>query len=160
MDCREVRKWLDTHTGENVTPEDRADFERHLKICPSCAAEVNREQRLTALLSTVSAPEIPADLTQRIVNRIPRKPQGRYVHLAAALQWWWQDATPALRAAAVFILVVGLGLGSAVGLKITGKPVTDDRPMSVYGLDNLAGVPDGSLEQAYLTLLETPEGGR
>ena len=60
-----------------------------------------------------------------------------------------------MRAAASLVLAVALTLGTLMSWKIT-QP---DPPLVAagfdYGLDSFAGAPDGSLEQAYLTLLSS-----
>ena len=65
--CQHVREVMDSYLAEELLVETNHDVLRHLDSCPECAAELQRRQRLRALLS--HALEVQVD-EQRAAARI------------------------------------------------------------------------------------------
>jgi anti-sigma-K factor RskA len=87
---------------------ERAEFDRHLATCDSCAAEVESLRDTAARLADISATPPPADLRSKILAEAktvrPLPPQ-----IAEAQKPRWR--IPAMAAAAA--VVIGLGAGVA-----------------------------------------------
>lgn len=164
MQCQQVQLLLNRYIDGEISEAVRGELDRHLEACAVCRAEVELLRKLEPLLAELPVPPLPADLTTSILRRAATPERTG----SSVIIWrdWWTSATTPLRAAAVVILMVGLAVGGILGRSVNGKPLrsnTDVRsaaviPLTVYELDDLGGLPDGSLSEAYLELL-TPAGG-
>ncbi|WP_432833849.1 anti-sigma factor [Dactylosporangium sp. CA-092794] len=93
---------------------ERAAFDRHLRDCPSCAAEVAELRETAAWLAQPVAEAPPARLRESVLEQIARTPQERARPNAAApgragrnrLRRW------AVSAAAAVVLVAGASVGT------------------------------------------------
>jgi anti-sigma factor RsiW len=72
--CGEVITFLFEYLEDGVPPERRAEFERHLAICPSCRnyLDTYRETLLLAyraeLADEIDIPEVPQHLLDAIIR--------------------------------------------------------------------------------------------
>jgi len=149
VDCGKMQGRLNAYLDGELPLTEQKSVEEHLRSCPVCRERVQQAVRLAALLASIPVPEVPPDLAERI-RAMARQRRRRVI-------WggWWREASTPMRAAASLVLAVALTLGTLMSWKIT-QP---DPPLVAaafdYGLDSFAGAPDGSLEQAYLTLLSS-----
>lgn len=73
--CKELMTFLDGYVDETLSPEERAEFDRHLALCPSCV-DYLQGYRTTIVLGRrafdepeAPAPEdVPADLVRAILE--------------------------------------------------------------------------------------------
>jgi anti-sigma factor RsiW len=77
MTCREVIEFLMSYLDGELSPEVRAEFERHLAVCSSCVAYLDSYRQTIALTqSGAAAPEsgaiqeLPAELVAAIHNAL------------------------------------------------------------------------------------------
>ncbi len=165
MQCQQVQLLLNRYIDGEIPEAVRGELDRHLEACAVCRAEVERLRKLEPLFAGLPMPPPPDNLTAAILRRavvIPKRSG------SSVIIWrdWWSTATTPLRAAAVVILMVGLAVGGILGRSVTWRPVSSNtevlsaamEPLTVYELDDLGGLPNGSLSEAYLELL-TPAGG-
>lgn len=104
MDCREVRDKLAEYQLGGLAETERAALAGHLVGCAACRAELEALARLDDLLSPMTPLTAPTELWGGIEERLqPRRAQ------------WWQWAVqwprPALAAAAMIMVALGLALG-------------------------------------------------
>jgi anti-sigma factor RsiW len=78
---------LDEYLAHDLTGEERARFEAHLPMCPSCQRTIREEQSLSFLLSSAikTLEGVPEDLCQRVQQRLRRTRQQRIVAGVGAL---------------------------------------------------------------------------
>jgi anti-sigma factor RsiW len=74
MTCREVIEFLMSYLDDELSPEVRAEFERHLAVCSSCVAYLESYRQSIALSQSGAAETEAADL------------QGLPAELVAAIQ--------------------------------------------------------------------------
>jgi anti-sigma factor RsiW len=125
--CDNGRRLSAYHDGE-LTGEDRAALEAHLRRCPQCAAALERLGRLSRLVQTAGRTEMPAPALSRLhgaVDALPASDVGRLAKACLAVAasilmvcgvWLWQanggepaDAIP------VWETVAGGGQTTAAG---------------------------------------------
>ena len=87
--CDQTRAQLDAYLSGELPAAERAEVERHLAVCPQCAAELESGARLRAQLQTaVRATAVPNGLEARVRNAVrtqPARPRtGLYAVAAAA----------------------------------------------------------------------------
>lgn len=73
MTCREFIEFLMSYVDEELPASQRAEFERHVGICPSCRAYLDGYRKTLALERELSEcdrlPEnVPEDLVRAIVK--------------------------------------------------------------------------------------------
>jgi len=157
MRCDEAQRNLDVFIRHGLTPMLRERIESHLSSCGNCREELARLRRLEGLLTTASAPPVPAGFAQRVVakarcraaassatvstrHRI-RKRVGRRVPTAVG---------------AAAALASGLLLGGFLGgqtLELTlPSAVEQADPLADAGLGQLVDPGGESLSQSFLAM--------
>ena len=160
MTCAKIRKQIQAYTDNQLPLAERGRFEKHLETCAACRELVRRSARLNELLFSDSAAVVPDDLTFSLQQKVrARRQQRRLPQSVIMIETWWREASPSLRAAASFLLIAALSLGTLMSWRVTQRPLAGDTPVIDYALNSFAGAPDGSLENAYLTLLDNASGG-
>jgi anti-sigma factor RsiW len=72
LPCREVLDFLYLYLAEELPPEERAEFDRHLGVCPSCVNYVESYRQTIALgraafpAALDSAEPVPEELVAAI----------------------------------------------------------------------------------------------
>lgn len=73
MTCREFIEFLMAYLDMEVNPEQRAEFDRHLAVCPSCRAYLESYKRTVALGASAFNDEdadLPPSVPQDLINAI------------------------------------------------------------------------------------------
>ena len=159
MRCRHIQSMLNRYLDGELSSEQRGDIERHVGACDSCREALERLRATAAALSQLAQPpDIPAGFAERVLIRAARRRQRRLVVVP-----FWKSFSPAMRLAAAAMVILGLGLGSMMGLDLVGGPATPSDlvadPDAIYGFDYLSDALAGSLADIYLTLASANNGG-
>lgn len=102
------------YAADALPPEEREQVEQHLAVCPACAQEVAElRAALTRMADAAAEPPTPA-LRGRVLAEVGRTrqlppvlgPGGR----AARRRSWWTGTPLQIAAAALLVVVVGLGV--------------------------------------------------
>lgn len=73
MTCRELTDFLDAYLEGEITPAQRAEFERHLALCPPCVAYIDTYEKTCAMAREALAADedvrcdVPEDLVRAIL---------------------------------------------------------------------------------------------
>jgi anti-sigma factor RsiW len=164
MDCQDIQSKLADYIDGRLSGIDRSQLQNHLVGCKSCRSALAEIDPLAVVLLQSEPPPVPSNLTSRILAAARDR-----MHHQQPAPWnplsWWRLAPASMQAAAVGILVVGLGLGFALG-KSTAKSAATEAtigpkadPLEVYQLDYFGDAPSGSLTDAYLALITTGNQG-
>lgn len=71
MTCREFVEFLNAYLNGELTPPERAEFERHLAVCPACIHYLRGYQHTVVLSKTALAAEkLPEDAPDELVEAI------------------------------------------------------------------------------------------
>ena len=100
LDCQQERELMDSYLSEELSVETNHGFLRHVADCRDCATELQRRQRLRALLSETLDVPVNADHARvRITHAIDRERRSwqRVARLgaiaatlvAAVAVWYW-----------------------------------------------------------------------
>jgi anti-sigma factor RsiW len=82
MSCLKVAE-VYAYLEDDLLPEQRADIEKHLKLCPKCRQAVEERRYLTEVASSLPALEVPDDLVRRVMVKISSRPSSLPVWLTA-----------------------------------------------------------------------------
>jgi anti-sigma factor RsiW len=98
MECRAVLKRLSPFLDDELDPVVSGEISRHLKLCPSCAAALDRQRKLGESLRRDLEYHRAPDLLRARVMRDVRAALGREGVRArpAAQPWRWLSAAAAL----------------------------------------------------------------
>ena len=132
MDCEKYKKLIDKYIEGTIGDEEVAELKRHAETCGSCREEfeqcIGLEKAVReAFSSDTSAEEARVSLTAKL-SAGPNTAARRVRHTG------WLAGRRASIAAGI-LLVVGLGLGFAMGRAGKDKPTGAKVPMRVAGLD-------------------------
>ena len=68
--CRQLIDFIGSYRDNELTPDERVEFERHLRVCPSCVAYLETYEK-TILLTRAAADEpVPDDVPESLVQAI------------------------------------------------------------------------------------------
>jgi anti-sigma factor RsiW len=161
MRCKAVHKQLSRYADLEVPAELRGEIEAHLAGCADCRQELAKLDRLGRVLSSTNLPPLPEAFGERVMA-LARAQTTRQRQTARSgwdlLGWWW-DAQPAMRAAAIVVVLFGLTTGAVMSggfvrpssLSRTPRGTAGEVSPVLQSFDFLGGVPAGSVEQTYLT---------
>ena len=68
--CRELIDFIASYRDNELTPEQRGEFERHLSVCPSCVAYLETYEQTIALAKRSSDEPVPEDVPDSLVQAI------------------------------------------------------------------------------------------
>lgn len=77
--CKELIDFLDDYVADDLEPSRRIEFERHLRVCPSCRAYLAsyRETiRLTRGVWAADPTTLPPELMTAILATVTRNTNG------------------------------------------------------------------------------------
>lgn len=70
MNCKKVRRFLSDYV-DNILPQSvAADFEKHIRECPECAAELDSVRSTLASLRSLAIRNAPVDLWPRVRSAV------------------------------------------------------------------------------------------
>jgi anti-sigma factor RsiW len=79
MTCREVADFLADYVSGTLATDIRAQFDRHLSVCPNCRAylatyreTIELGRRAFAIPDADAQNEVPAELVSAILNAVRR----------------------------------------------------------------------------------------
>lgn len=70
MDHNDIRHTLSEYLDNNITPQERAKIEEHLKTCQECASALSELQKTVEHIKTVEELAPPAWMTQKIMAKV------------------------------------------------------------------------------------------
>jgi anti-sigma factor RsiW len=160
---------LNAYVDHKLSAKLMEEVPLHLRTCEDCRKELARIEKLVSILKEDAIPDVPPDLAARIVAHGRRQLSGRIAHpwrwLVPHIYTW--DSMPGyVRAAAAVVLIVGLTVGTLLGLSVSHEgndqnvtiATQESDPVAVFNLDYFSDTPSGSLTQVYAAL-STPQTG-
>ena len=68
--CQELIAFIDGYRDNELTAEQRTEFDRHLAVCPSCVAYLKTYEQTISLARTSADGDPPADVPESLVRAI------------------------------------------------------------------------------------------
>jgi anti-sigma factor RsiW len=68
--CQELIDFIASYRDNELTPNQRAEFERHLSVCPSCVAYLETYEQTIALTQAAGDDPVPEDVPESLVQAI------------------------------------------------------------------------------------------
>lgn len=72
MTCREFIEFLMSYVDEELPADQRVEFDRHVRICPSCSAYLESYKKTLAMERELCADrgDVPQDVPEDLVRAI------------------------------------------------------------------------------------------
>jgi Putative zinc-finger len=68
--CQELIDFIGSYRDNELTPDQRVEFERHLSVCPSCVAYLKTYAQTIALSKAAADDPVPEDVPESLVQAI------------------------------------------------------------------------------------------
>jgi anti-sigma factor RsiW len=163
MDCKDIKSKLGNYTGGRLPREGHNQVRAHLRACPLCRAALAEIDPVAAVLLQADPPPVPCDLAGRILaaarDRICPESTANWNPVA-----WLRLASIPVRVAAALMLFFGITAGLKLGTNVNDSQnqvtISENDPLNVYQISYIADLPEGSLADSYLNLIEPTDGGK
>jgi anti-sigma factor RsiW len=168
VDCKNTLLRLNAYLDGELPQAGAADVERHLRECPSCAAELAALRALAGALADLEGAAVPSRFAARVLDAARARDAARR---APALPFGLLRAGPVsrvlLRMAACLVAVAGLWMGMSVGSSASARgqqapaesaDVTGESEFDIQ-LASLSAAPPGSIAEAYLDFVSYEGAG-
>jgi anti-sigma factor RsiW len=78
MDCKHVREAFIDYQDEELTAQDRQEFETHINDCDACRAELEEYQKAVNEISSLNLIEPFDGFPSRVKETIEKRSKGRF----------------------------------------------------------------------------------
>lgn len=141
MNCNDILPLICGYLDGENTESEQKKLESHLKTCASCREQMAQMQENDRLLAQV--PEMPSDLTWRIMQEVRKEPKKRNR---------WRQWSAGLSAAAVLVVVLLSGVFAPHRAKDDRAELKAESVDSVhYRAATEVNVPAEAVTEAFLT---------
>ncbi len=168
MRCAKVRRKLGALLDRELDPTAAGELRGHIESCPSCRSALEELERVESFLGDALAPPHVPGFAARLADEARRRAtESRMIREAEPLpSGFGSPSTILMRVAAALVFAVGLTLGSLMGWSTWRGQTPESRPaavaeadpLGVYSADCLTDAPEGSLTEAYMSVLTSPAG--
>jgi anti-sigma factor RsiW len=157
MNCYDFRKKVNRFADGELSEPSLSVMREHAAGCSACRRRLLEIRGLSAVLASDPMPEVPPGFSQTVMNKARPAGASRPASVAWFHPGWWNEMTLPARAAAVVLLMAGIGVGTFMGWEASqaGKSpsaATQQDTVAQYGLDYFMETPSGSLAQVYLAM--------
>ncbi len=144
LDCRDVVTDLGRFLDGELPPQDSSLVEAHIRDCPGCRRELLALQSLSASLETLTAPPVPAGISDEIMLRI------RGQHHESRKNWgileFWKPWPVAMRLSAAGVAAAAFAIGLMLGSATSRPPSQTQSDMAWVGLSAGSMIASAHLE--------------
>lgn len=70
MTCRQLIDFIGSYRDNELKPDQRVEFERHLLACPSCVAYLETYEKTILLARAAADGPVPNDVPESLVQAI------------------------------------------------------------------------------------------
>lgn len=68
--CQELIDFIASYRDDELSAEQRVEFERHLAVCPSCVAYLKTYEQTIALARATGDETVPEDVPESLIQAI------------------------------------------------------------------------------------------
>lgn len=159
MKCSDFKKAVSRYADGEMSETAHVTMQQHADKCSACRRLVQEIHRLSAVLATDHAPDVPLGFADAVMRRARAIGKPQRVATISYLPTWWHAMTRPARIAAAAMLALGVGLGALMGWdtsQVQKSSLGAVKPdlAAQYSLEYFEDAPAGSLAQVYLALAE------
>jgi anti-sigma factor RsiW len=149
MKCRHIRKRISQYIDEDLTPDEKKDFDSHIQGCASCRQELEETRSLHQMFA--SAPKFPAPygFATRVLANLEEKEGSRARGLLGFRPFLLRAVQVALALVVVTFGIISGNLLLAERTDHIGQAAVEE----TFSLDLFQATPPDSIGGIYNTLM-------
>jgi anti-sigma factor RsiW len=149
MKCSHARKMISQFVDDELTPDERKDFDSHIQNCASCRDELEETRAIHELFASAWRFPAPYGFATRVLANLGEKERSRTGRVFGFRPFF-------LRAAHVALALVVMTLGVISGkmlLPETTEHIGQTAVQETFSIDLFQATPPGSIGGIYNTLM-------
>jgi anti-sigma factor RsiW len=149
MKCRHVRKRISQYIDEELSPDEKKDFDSHIRICASCREVVEETRALHQAFASAQRFPAPYGFATRVLANVEEKESSQVRGLPGFRPLF-------LRAAQVGFALIVMTIGAISGnllLAERSNPVGQAAVQETFSLELFQATPPDSMGAIYNTLM-------
>jgi anti-sigma factor RsiW len=149
MKCRHVKRRISQYIDEELTPDEKKEFDSHIQSCASCREELEETRALHQLFA--SAPKFPAPhgFATRVLASLEEKERSRVRGLLGFRPLFLRAAQVGF---ALVVITIGVVSGNLLLAERTDQ-IGQTAVQETFSLDLFQATPPDSIGGAYVTLM-------
>ena len=68
--CQQLIDFIASYRDNELTPDERSEFDRHLSVCPSCVAYLKTYEQTVLLAKASAGDPVPDEIPELLVKAI------------------------------------------------------------------------------------------
>jgi anti-sigma factor RsiW len=149
MKCRHARKLISQYVDDELTPDEKRDFDSHIQSCVSCRKELEETQALHELFASAQRFPAPYGFATRVLANLEEKEQSRARRIFSFRPFFLRTAQVAF---AIIVMTVGIISGNLL-LPESTDHIGQTAVQEIFSLDLFQATPPGSMGGIYNTLM-------
>jgi hypothetical protein len=149
MKCRHARKKISQYIDEDLTPDEKKDFDSHIQGCASCREELEETRALHKRFASAERFAAPYGFATRVLANLEEKEGSRLRSFLGFRPLFLRAAQVAL---ALVIMTFGIISGNLLLAERTDH-VGQTAVQETFSLDLFQATPPGSVGGIYNTLM-------
>jgi anti-sigma factor RsiW len=149
MKCHHARKMISQYVDDELSLDEKKDFDSHIRSCASCREELEQTRTLHELFASGERFAAPYGFATRVLANLEEKEWSRVRSLLGFRPFF-------LRAAQVAFALVVMTIGVVSGNLLLAERTDHIRQTAVqetFSLDLFQATPPGSIGGVYVTLM-------
>ena len=149
MKCPHARKLISQFIDEELTPDEKKEFDSHVQGCASCRKELEETQDLHELFASAQRFPAPYGFATRVLANLEEKERSRVQGILGFRPYFLRAAQVAF---ALVVMTVGIISGNMLlpeGTEHIGQTAVQE----TFSLDLFQATPPGSIGGIYDTLM-------
>jgi predicted anti-sigma-YlaC factor YlaD len=140
MKCRHARKMISQYIDEELSPDEKKDFESHIQSCASCKEELEETRALHQLFASAKRFAAPYGFATRVLANLEEKERRPFLLRTAQVAF------------ALVIMTIGIISGNLL-LAERADHIGQTAVQETFSLDLFQATPPGSIGGIYDTLM-------
>jgi anti-sigma factor RsiW len=149
MNCRHARKMISQFIDEELTRDEKKEFDSHIQSCASCRDELEETLALHELFASAQRFPAPYGFATRVLANLEEKERSRVRGILGFRPYFLRAAQVAF---AIVVMTVGVMSGNLL-LPESTDHVGQRAVQETFSLDLFQATPPGSIGGIYNTLM-------
>jgi anti-sigma factor RsiW len=149
MKCRHARKLISQYVDDELTPDEKRDFDSHIQSCASCRKELEETQGLRELFASARRFSAPYGFATRVLANLEEKERSRAGRIFGFRPYFLRAAQVGF---ALVVMTVGIISGNLL-LPERTEHIGETAVQETFSLNLFQATPPGSIGGIYNTLM-------
>jgi anti-sigma factor RsiW len=151
MKCKHVRKMISQYVDDELSPDEKKDFDSHIQSCASCREELEETRTLHQLFASAERFHAPHGFATRVLANLEEKEGSRLWSLVSFRPFFLRTVQVAF---AFVVMTIGITSGNLLLAERT-NPIGQTAVQETFSLDLFQATPPDSIGGIYNTLMRT-----